>query len=252
MESLPVAPHLILRDADFVSNLRHRLGTQPDPAVAAAYTCPCGARVQPADTDHCMPCLLSQGVRTFRHNLLGKAWRHIMCKAGLASTAEPPIRNLPGAQATAAADRAGARGDILLSIDGRMIVADVSVTHPTCTSYVAGAAQSAGSAAEKREKEKERKYESADPRGYRFVPLVVESYGRLGTKAMSFLNELATQAGLAGVDTAAFTTNALRELSVALCRGNEAVYRAGSGMSIGRTGTGFMQGNVCPTAEVDG
>ena len=95
-------------------------------------------------------------------------------------------------------------------------------------------------------------YASADPRGHRFVPLVVESYGRLGTQAMRFLNELATQAGLAGVDTAAFTTNALRQLSAALCRGNEAVYRAGSGMSISRTGTGFMQGNVCPTAEVDG
>ena len=150
------------------------------------------------------------------------------------------------------ADHAHARGDILVSINGRMVVADVSVIHPSCASYVAGAARSAGSAAEKREKEKERKYASTDPRGYRFVPLVVESYGRLGSKAMGFLNELATAAGLAGVDTAAFTANALRLLSIALCRGNEAIYRAGSGMSIGRTGTGFMPGSVCPTAEVDG
>ena len=199
-----------------------------------------------------MSCHQTKGTRWFRHKLLVKVWRSLVRKAGLASTEEPPIRNLPGADSTAVADRAHARGDILVSINGRMVVADVSVIHSSCASYVAGAAHSAGSAAEKRKKEKERKYASADPRGYRFVPLVVESYGRLGAKAMGFLNELATAAGLTGVDTAAFTTNALRQLSIALCRGNEAIYRAGSGMSIGRTGTGFMPGSVCPTAEVDG
>ena len=72
----------------------------------------------------------------------------------------------------------------------------------------------------------------------------------MGTKAMGFLNDLATAAHSAGVPTDKFSENALRQPSVALCRGNAVVYRAGSGASIRGNGASFMPGLLHPTAEV--
>ena len=89
------------------------------------------------------------------------------------------------------AERSLARGDLLDTINGRMIVTDVLVMPPPCATFVTSATKSAGFAAEKREREKTRKYASAGARGYRFVPLVVESFGCLGAKAMPcFLDKL--------------------------------------------------------------
>jgi hypothetical protein len=56
-----------------------------------------------------------------------------------------------------------------------------------------------------------------------FVPLSVESFGRLGAPAVSLLGSLAdvaVQAGGPGLSLQAFILGALREASVALCRGS--------------------------------
>jgi hypothetical protein len=56
-----------------------------------------------------------------------------------------------------------------------------------------------------------------------FVPLLMESFGRLGAPALSLLRSLvvyAVQAGGPGLSRDIFISGALRKLGVALCRGN--------------------------------
>jgi hypothetical protein len=57
------------------------------------------------------------------------------------------------------------------------------------------------------------------------VPMSVETFWRLGALTLTLLGDLADQAvhaGGSGLSRAAFLSGALRELSVALCRGNTA------------------------------
>ena len=69
------------------------------------------------------------------------------------------------------------------------------------------------------------KYTSADHNSHAFIPLSPESYGTLGKPSMRLLNTLATTAGTDGVVKDTFIANALRELSIGLCRGSGALYR---------------------------
>jgi hypothetical protein len=62
-----------------------------------------------------------------------------------------------------------------------------------------------------------------------FVPMSVESFGRLGAPALTLPGDLAdqaVQAGGPGLSRVAFISGAPRELSVALCRGNASLCRS--------------------------
>ena len=126
----------------------------------------------------------------------------------------------------------------------------VPVIHPTADSYVRAAAQEAGGAAAKRDRDKRANYSSADPNGYAFTPLSMETYGRLGKPAMGLLNTLAETAADAGVAKDAFVTNALRELSISLCRSNAVIYRAGLTVMAQAAGTIFWTAQPVPFANV--
>ena len=68
---------------------------------------------------------------------------------------------------------------------------------------------------------------------------------------MELLNTLATAAaGASDVEKGDFVTNALREISVALCRGNARVYRHGEAAFARVSGVAIVPGASCPTAEV--
>jgi hypothetical protein len=94
--------------------------------------------------------------------------------------------------------------------------------HPAAASFPGGAARTPGFAAAARDASKRRTYwqvSSALP----FVLMMVESFGRLETLALTLFGDLAdqaVQAGGPGLSRAAFISGALRELSLALCRGN--------------------------------
>ena len=89
------------------------------------------------------------------------------------------------------------------------------------------AAATAGAAAELRASKKVRKYALREPGGYRFAPLVIESYGRHCAAAHALLNELGELAADGGrVAKAAWVEGALRRLGVALCRGQDFIFRA--------------------------
>jgi hypothetical protein len=84
-----------------------------------------------------------------------------------------------------------------------------------------------------------------------FVPILVESFGRLG--ALTLLGDLAdqaVQAGGPGLSRAAFISGALRELSVALCRGNASLCRSGAYVATRAAGRSRMRGLARPSAEV--
>ena len=82
------------------------------------------------------------------------------------------------------------RGDILAVMPSGLVVLDVSLTHPSADSYVQAAAARAGAAAAARDRYKRQKYAAMTMHAATtFVPLTIESYRRLGTPAMVFLNK---------------------------------------------------------------
>jgi hypothetical protein len=250
IEALPVSGALTLSDGDFRSAMRHRLGLTHLPANAPGVRCTCGRVMQAGDTDHAMSCSSQAGGMQLRHEIIANAWRLISHCSGTAVASEPMLRELPGAQAGANAERPDSRGDLLLVLERGLTVADVSVVHPAADSN-RRAARVAGGAAAAREASKRARYETGDPNGYAFVPLVVESYGRMGKAAMGLLNTLAATAVAGGArKKSTFVTNALRQLSVGLCRGNGVMYRRALGVLANATGRAFRLGMDCPTSDV--
>ena len=122
-------------------------------------------------------------------------------------------------------------GDIMFMPPGNALcIGDVSVVNPCADTYCGRAAREDGprGAAETRDVQKRNAYRLHDPDAYSFVPLSHETYGRLGQPAIDHMNRVATVASRCGtVKRALFVTNALRRLSVALCKGNALVLRAG-------------------------
>jgi hypothetical protein len=82
---------------------------------------------------------------------------------------------------------------------------------------------------------------------------LVETYGRLGKPAISFLGQLGLDAKEAErkVSKSGFVAAAIRELSVVwLCRGSYQMYRASLGLLAGVSGHGVREGAAHPTEEV--
>ena len=252
LDTLPVAPSLRLKNADLVSATRHRLGLSQMPAFAHGIHCHCKRHILPDNVDHAMSCTAVQRPITMRHNMLTETWRRICHRSGIATSAEPalaPLRAGPARNPDAADEY---RGDILLVLpEDSLCVADVSVIHPAAQTYVTAAAQQDGAAAARRDQDKRTKYNRIDSSGYTFYPLSTESYGRLGAPAMQLLNKLADIADDTGpIEKDTFVTNALRELSIALCRGNALVYRSCASALNRLTGVAPTSGLLVPTSEI--
>ena len=78
-----------------------------------------------------------------------------------------------------------------------------------------------------------------------------ESYGRLGKQAMELLNAMADSACAGGpLPKPTFIENALRLLSVGLCRGNGVMYSRSLGVFARASGRGFLEGSMSPTVEM--
>lgn len=242
-----------LSNAEFVSGGHHRLGLGPRLDVPLP-TCGCGAG-DPSAPDHGMSCNLAAGLRTLRHNFTASAWRRSITAAGCATSVEPPYTRL--AQTGRAAAAAGmTRGDILTFLpDGSVNVLDTVVTHPGNQSYVGRASRVDGHAAELAAADKWREYRAAAGSGggggYTFIPLAMESFGRLGREAASFLSALGDIAaeGGRGVSKAAFIRAAHRRISVAIVRGNARVYSCAAQQLVRAGGRSFEPGSDVPVAE---
>jgi hypothetical protein len=252
LTAVPCTPGLTLNDADFViGGGRHRLGLGV-PARVPAPPCVCGAGCA-GTPDHAMVCSRVNGMMTLRHNIEASAWRCIISKSGCPTSMEPAYAAVqaPGQPGGAAGMR---RGDIFaVMADGRLVVADVVIAHPSAASYVVAASRAAGEAAKIAERRKRSAFAAiGEGAGYDFVPLAAESYGRLGATALAFLNDLGTMAASRNgrLSKSAFVACALQELSCALCKGNGRMYHA-SMFSLARAaGRQFMPGCDVPVADV--
>ena len=135
-----------------------------------------------------------------------------------------------------------------------MTALDVSVGHPatagtsaSCLSFVHRCTAQDGAAAAARDAEKRDKYH-VNACAEAFVPLSHETWGRPGKPAMRLLS-LAGDAVAAGV--AGLKSLFIRgELSVALCRGNERVFRMYAFNFAKVAGSVFVPGDVVPSPEL--
>lgn len=131
--------------------------------------------------------------------------------------------------------------------DSNLCIGDVSVINPCASTYRWHSAREVGWAARRRDGDKRTAYRAHDPDAYDFVPLSQESYGRLGRPAMEHLNMLADVAERSGdVRRDRFVRNALRRLSVAMCKGNAHVLRMGMQRLAKVSGGAVWFGNTRP------
>lgn len=258
---LPIHPAVTLSNQDFSIGLRQRLGVpqMQNDTSTLKVTCFCGTPLTPQDIDdHAMTCKALSGTATMRHDKITGFWCRLCRKVGRATSLEPRLSLLKsherlqeGRHATAAE---GACGDILTVKPGGIVqVLDTSITHPAADTYMQKAATEAGAAAKLREISKIEKYAKQGQHCYQFVPLVTETYGRLGTEAMKFLNELADEASTpdSGIHKADFVRSALTEMSIALVRGNALKIRACQQCYVKASGNRFRPGVNRPTCDID-
>jgi hypothetical protein len=254
LDPLPLLHSLALKDREVQTALCHRLGLPVLPLNAPTVQCGCGATLRRSDADHAMRCRALAAKLTLRHDILKGILCRAVNRAGIASALEPPLRRLPGLEATSgtaadgSATRVEAWGDILMVLSRGIAIADVSVLHPLSAHLPHRAASMAGAAASYRDHQKRTTYSRLEPNGYEFVPVSVESYERLSQPAMKLLHTLGEEAaGPGGVLRTSFVVGALRELSVGLVRGNYFLFRVSVGMLARSSGACFRPGMARPT-----
>ena len=116
------------------------------------------------------------------------------------------------------------------------------MTHCCADTYVKRAVATSGSATEVRAQKKVRMYALHVRSGYDLTPCVVEAYVRQCKATHALLNKLGTSPRIEG---------ALCRLSVALCKGNDFVFRANLDSFCRATGKHPTRGAVVPhTLEV--
>ena len=249
---VPAAFTTRLGDAEFVMAGRHLLGLGV-PTSIALRPCECGApdSLQP---DHPLACKCNARIHTMRHNLKTSVWRRACADVGCATSLEPMYNSLVTGDTGDASggDPGQRRGDILCVMpDGRVVVLDCVVTHPTAASYVEKASRETGWAAARAEREKKQKFNAfGQGAAFDFCPLAVESYGRLGIEASRFLSALGDLAASGGgVTKARFVRRVRQELSCALCRGNSQSYYNTVLSVARRAGVHFEAAADTPAAE---
>jgi hypothetical protein len=104
-----------------------------------------------------------------RHDNVLEVVRRVMRRAGIASTEEPFLAPLQRNDASSVA-HLPARGDVLLVLDGKLCVGNVSVIHPSAPTNGVVAATHPDAA-------KRAQYAQHGPADYRFSPLSVEIFG---------------------------------------------------------------------------
>jgi hypothetical protein len=251
LDTLPLLPSLALNDREVQTALRRRLGLPVLPLNAPTVQCGCGATLRRSDADHAMRC------RALPHSLRctttsKKGYFAVLCTGRYClRPSNRPFAISPAASGTAAdgsATHVEARGDILMVLPQGIPIADVSVVHPLSTRLLHWAASTARASASHRDQQQRTTYAWLVPKESEFVPVSVESYGRLSQPAMKLLHTLSEEAaGPGDVSQASFVDGALRKLSVGLVRGNCFPYRASVGMLAGSSGACFRPGLARPT-----
>jgi hypothetical protein len=239
LEAVPAAFPLRLSDGDFRAALRRLLGESNLPQGARAAPCFCRALIGSTDAEYALTCHAPNALRVLHHDEIVDVVRRALRRGGLPSTKEPGLVVLhPSAMGPR--PPAGARGDLLFSLEGEQSVGDVSVIHPGSATYCAAAATTGGGAAAQRDADQTSQCRRYRAGCYRFVPLTVETCSRLGRP---FMDSPMCHPGLASTATAPSCASSL-------CRRNAALEQAVAGCFVRVSGGCYSPGLNRPTAEV--
>uniref|UniRef100_A0A0G4FEG0 Uncharacterized protein n=1 Tax=Chromera velia CCMP2878 TaxID=1169474 RepID=A0A0G4FEG0_9ALVE len=177
----------------FTTAVRLRLGL-PIPEIKRNPICACGATLD-HEGQHAQTCGTGGGV-WWRHEQMKDAFCSLL--QGLRHcyvTREPTFGQLGLSTPTRLVNERQKRPDFLAGLpSGDTVLGDVAVTHPFSidANRLRRFAKTAGSAAKAMEKVKNDRYgEICHEIGFRFVPLVFETYGRPGEGTIRFLKEIA-------------------------------------------------------------
>ena len=130
---------------------------------------------------------------------------------------------------------------------------DVSVANVLAPSHKAAAAARDGAAAAKRDAEKKAAYAARGDSGYKFTPFSVESLGRLGAPALSFITRLGRKASAASAGTFSsrqFVEGVLQDIAVILARYNARMENAVVAHVMRPAGCEFARAAAGPSWDV--
>ena len=191
--AIPKNPTLTMSNIQMEVAIKLRIGSDIIMENEGIAKCFCGAYIDKFG-DHLLVC--KQGSEKYtRHNMWLHSWERLIKKSSSPSLAlEKPLYVLGITDSR----NSNKRIDLIeYKSTDQSIMADVSITHPTSVQYSNNLITKPGYAADIRQKAKHSKYdESAKKLNMKFVPLIAESYGRLGSETLAFakqkINELAT------------------------------------------------------------
>ena len=191
--AIPCNPTLVMTNMQMEIAVKLRIGCEVCSSSDISNKCLCGQQIDKFG-DHFLVC--KNGSEKFnRHNMWLHSWERLIKKSTSPSLSlEKPLYALGITQA----NNFNKRIDLVEhKINEQSIMADVSITHPTSANLTNQNISTPGYAALTREKEKHKKYdESATKLNMKFVPLIAETYGRMGLEAISYaqqkINELST------------------------------------------------------------
>ena len=221
LTTAPHSSHLALSKQQVSINERLRLGLPPERYMPLQCHCSHANGQYPFDPWHSLSCLCEKGSSvTTRHDDVKYALAHWATKLGGRVKVEPRGLDRKGFDDRLPPPRARRRGggrgrapglaedrqqgaeevkvggsgkvfDLFIWGLGQPIALDVTVVHPLAPSHVVQSAADPESVLEQAEAEKHREYDGlADRVGAKFFAFAVETTGRLGNDALSFIRHL--------------------------------------------------------------
>ena len=251
LSAIPTDPGLSFSDEDFSVAARFRLGQHlclGGQQCGNRYATATGGRrvgdrcqgILDAHGHHAASCLIG-GRRRRTHDAMRDLYAELLPAGGYAVQREQhvPAWDRPVRQANGRWRVERAILDLRLEAppDAPVTYLDMKVTHPCAATYIHGAAAANGHAARQAEAGKHGRYPPNPRVRGRLVPLVAETYGRLGEEGLRFLRKAAgractrttTLAVLGEEGPPAVLGAWLERQSVALQKNNAAAFRAAAG-----------------------
>ena len=212
----PTHPLFRIADEHFRIAARIRLGVVPHDHIRQCF---CKRKRFEDEPLHLLSCRQLFGMNTVRHNTI------LNTLARVATSLYTPVKIEPRVD-----NKDKARTDATFSLRAKPAMIYVTVVSPLAESHLSSAKVPLV-AAEKREKEKERKYaERVRETGYLFYPFVIETTGGFGKRAEAFIKLLAEDVQCGGTQSMVqeSVVGFLRKIvAFALCTGNGLLYEEG-------------------------
>lgn len=201
---------LRLSDHVFCNAVRLRVGLPPD-AILEPQICICGAEYTCWHALCCKKCKRTSV--TVRHNVVTNLIAQTIRGIGGVACVEPARLDVDTRK----------RPDIRIVVEGKVLLVDVTIRHPTAASHI-DKAQVALGAAKAAEESKLRKYQSmAEHQGARFVAFACETYGAIGESAQRLIAAIGIAADdllVGGSRASSVRRELVDSISVAIQRGN--------------------------------